>query len=607
MRAGLPPVIAGNQLKADRVPSRLRKTKEFDQDQEHESSSMYILGLTTMGEAAAALLKDGQIVAAAEEERFSRKKHHIGFPFHAVQYCLDEAGIQLKDVAYVGHYWKPWVFGHRILHTIATLPTAYDHFKARVTRGRDQLTGAYRVMFKLRSTLEKNFGPAPGKLVYIDHHVSHAASAFLISPFDTAAIFTVDGVGEDTTTFFAQGQGTRIHELGRVRLPHSLGQYYSAITNFLGFDMLQGDEYKVMGMAAWGEPEFADEIRKKILKSNGRGTFTLDISFIDHQLARRNIFSDKMRKMFGEPRCSKDEILQRHYNVAASAQKVLEEVAMDLLEHLRRKTGEENLVMAGGVALNSVMNGRIVREAGFKNVYIQPAAMDAGGSLGSALYIWHTLLGNKRNVVMRNAYTGPGFSKEQCLQALEGQPLTYDEISEDQLPGRAAQAIAGGKLVAWFRGRMEWGPRALGHRSFLADPRSPEIKEVINRKIKLREPFRPFAPSILEEHCEAVFGARYDAPFMLTVFPVVDEMRKKIPAVVHVDGTARPQLVSRKESPMYWQLIEEFRKLTGVPTVLNTSFNIQEPIVCTPEQAVNCFVRSDADLLVMENLWVKRK
>ncbi len=568
---------------------------------------MYILGLTTMGESAAALLRDGEIIAAAEEERFSRKKHHVGFPFHAIQYCLDEAGIEMKDVGYVGHYWKPWVFGHRILHTLATLPTAYDHFKARVTRGRDQLTGAYRVMFKLRSTLESHFGSTPGKLVYVDHHVSHAASAFLVSPFDSAAIFTVDGVGEDTTTFFAHGQGTRIRELGRVRLPHSLGQFYSAITNFLGFDMLQGDEYKVMGMAAWGEPEFADEMRKKMLRLNGHGTFSLDISYIDHQLARRNLFTEKMKKMFGDPRHPKGEILQRHYNVAASAQKVLEEIAMDLIEYLRKQTREENLVMAGGVALNSVMNGRIVREGGFKNVFIQPAAMDAGGSLGSALYIWHTLLGHKRQTVMRHAYTGPGFTREQCLAALEGQPLTYTEMSDEILPGHIAKQIAGGKLVAWFQGRMEWGPRALGHRSFVADPRSAEVKEMINRKIKLREPFRPFAPSILGEHCEEVFGAKYDAPFMLTVFPVVEEMKKKIPAVVHVDGTARPQLVSKKESPMYWQLIEEFRKLTGIPVVLNTSFNIQEPIVCTPQHAVNCFVRSDADLLVLENLVITKK
>jgi carbamoyltransferase len=568
---------------------------------------MYILGLTTMGESAAALLRDGEIIAAVEEERFSRQKHHVGFPFHSVRYCLDEAGIQLKDVAYVGHYWRPWVLGHRIMHTLATLPTAFEHFKARVSRGRDQLTGAYRVMFKLRSTLEKNFGHGNYKLVYVDHHVSHAASTFLVSPFESAAIFTVDGTGEDTTTFFAHGQGTHIRELGRVRLPHSLGQFYSAITNFLGFDMMQGDEYKVMGMAAWGEPEFAEDFKKKILKSNGRGTFSLDISYVDHQLARRNVFTDKMKQMLGDPRLPREEIVQRHYNVAASAQKVLEEVALDLIEHLHKQTREQNLVMAGGVALNSVMNGRIVRESGFKNVFIQPAAMDAGGSLGAALYIWHTMLGQRREVVMEHAYTGPGFTKPQCLAALEGRPLSYTEVPVEQLPRHVAQEISKGKLVAWFQGRLEWGPRALGHRSFLADPRRIEIKETINRKIKLREPFRPFAPSILEEYCEEVFGARYDAPFMLTVFPVVEEMKKKIPAVVHVDGTARPQLVSKKQSPLYWQLIDEFRKITGVPVVLNTSFNIQEPIVCTPEHAVNCFLRSDADFLVMDNLLITKK
>ncbi|MDD5543133.1 MAG: carbamoyltransferase C-terminal domain-containing protein [Acidobacteriia bacterium] len=568
---------------------------------------MYILGLTTMGESAAALLRDGQLVAAAEEERFSRKKHHIGFPFNAVRYCLDEAGIGLKDVAYVGHYWKPWVLGHRIIQTLATLPTAYSHFRARVARGRDQLTGAYRVMFKLRSTLERNFGPGPYQLVYVDHHMSHAASAFLVSPFDSAAVFTVDGVGEDTTTLFAHGQGTRIREISRVRLPHSLGQFYSAVTNFLGFDMFQGDEYKVMGMAAWGEPEFADALHQKVLKSNGHGDFRLDISYVDHQLARKNLFSEKMKQLLGEPRLPKEEILQRHFNVAASAQRVLEDIAMDLVEYLRRQTHEENLVMAGGVALNSVMNGRIVRDSGFKNIYIQPAAMDAGGSLGSALYVWHTVLGHGREFVMRHAYTGPGFTQEQCLQAIQDRPLGYVEASEEDVIQRTARSVADGKLVAWFQGRMEWGPRALGSRSFLADPRRPEIKETINRKIKLREPFRPFAPSILEEYCEEVFGARFDAPFMITVFPVREEMKKKIPAVIHVDGTARPQLVSKKESPRYWKVIDEFRKISGVPVVLNTSFNIQEPIVCTPQDAVNCFLRSDADLLVMDRLLITKK
>jgi len=565
---------------------------------------MYVLGLATMGEAAAALFRDGELVAAAEEERFSRVKHHIGFPYKAVAYCLGEAGIPLAQVDHVAHYWRPWMIGHRIAHTIPILLRHPRLFQARLRRGAQQVGGAYPKMLRLRRMLEEAFGPGSFKLHFVEHHLGHAASAFYASGFDRSAILTLDGTGESTTTLLSLGEGERLKVLKRIKLPHSLGQFYSAATNFLGFDMFAGDEYKVMGAAAYGEPEFYEFLRRNVLTTNGDASFQLDISYLDHHLAKHHVYPEKIRRVLGPPRRADEEMTQRHYNVAASVQKLLEETVLHLLEHLHRITGERRLCLAGGVALNSVMNGRIQRESAFSQLFVQPAANDAGGALGSALYALHHKLGRPRRWQMHHAYWGPAFSAGECRRAAEAKGLAFREMGRKELPARAAEALAGGDILAWFQGRMEWGPRALGHRSFLADPRNPRMKEILNDRIKLREPFRPFAPSIQEEATPRFFGQQLDSPYMLLVLPVLPGERSAIPAVVHVDGSARPQTVSREAEPLYWDLIREFGERSGVPVVLNTSFNIQEPIVCTPEEALATFLRSRVDALVLETLWI---
>jgi carbamoyltransferase len=557
-----------------------------------------------MGEAAAALLWNGEIVHAVEEERFSRRKHHVGFPFEAVASCLASAGITLADVDHIAHYWRPWMLGHRIGHCIPIFLKSPRLFQARARRGAQQLGGHYRRMFRLRSILTAAFGRHSARLHYVEHHLGHAASAFYPSPFERSAILTLDGAGESTTTMLSLGEGSRIRVLERVKLPHSLGQFYSAATNFLGFDMFAGDEYKVMGMAAYGEPEFHDYLRKNVLRTNGGARFELDIGFLDHHLAKHQVYTEEARRVFGPPRRPDEAITERHYNVAASVQKVLEETVLHLLHELHRETGEKRLCLAGGVALNSVMNGRILREGPFEEIFVQPAANDAGGALGSALYALHHRLGEPRRHSMRNAYCGPGFSGERCKSAARAAGLDFVEVSREKLPAKGADALASGKILAWFQGRMEWGPRALGHRSFLADPRDPRMKETLNDRIKLREPFRPFAPSMLEEASSRYFGSHVSSPFMLMVLPVLPGRREEIPAVVHVDGTARPQTVSRAEEPLYWELIHEFEKRSGIPVLLNTSFNIQEPIVCSPEEAIATFLRSNVDSLVLENVWI---
>jgi carbamoyltransferase len=568
---------------------------------------VYILGLTTMGEAAAALLRDGEIVACAEEERFSRQKHHIGFPHHAIRYCLREAGIGIDALDHVAHYWKPWVLGHRIGHTLGVALRSAELFEARARRGARQVRGHYLPMFYMPLMLRREFGGGRFRFHYVDHHVSHAASAFFVSPFEESAILTVDGAGESTTVLFAHGRGREIRVLRRIKLPHSLVQFYSAATNFLGFDMFAGDEYKVMGMAGWGEPSFYPALARDVVVRDAPGRFRLDISFLDHHLAKHHRYGERVRKLFGPPRGPDDDVSQRHYDVAASVQRAYEETLFHLLEWVHAQTGSRNLCMAGGCALNSLANGKIASRTPFESLFFQPAAHDAGGALGSALYTHHRILGAPRNgYVMRHAYFGPGLSDDECRCAAEDAKLEVVRLQEPELLRRVARLLSDGAIVAWFQGRMEWGPRALGGRSFLADPRRADMKETINRKIKLREPFRPFAPSILAEASDRYFGRSLEAPFMITVFPVVEERKGEIPAVVHVDGTARPQLVEREANPKYWRLIKEFEGLTGVPVLLNTSFNVQEPIVCTPQDAVATFLKTEVDYLVMEDLLVSR-
>jgi carbamoyltransferase len=567
---------------------------------------MYILGLTTMGDAAACLIKDGVMVAAAEEERFSRVKHHVGFPHQAVAYVLKEAGITFDDIDHVGLYWKPWVLGRRVLVTLRSLLHSWDAFDARVRRGAEQVGGHYWQMFGMKRRLAKQFNTRRFQFHYLDHHLCHASSCFHVSPFDNAAIFTVDGTGESTTTLFAKGRGEKIEVLKRIKLPHSLGQFYSAITNFLGFDMSQGDEWKVMGLAGWGEPTCSDYLLKNVLVPLGDNDFRLNQRLLDHHLAKRYAFNPELIRNVGPCRRPDEEIQDSHRNLAASAQRALEEVVLRMLRWLHKETGEKNLCLAGGVALNSVLNGRIMRETPFENFYFQPAAGDAGCSLGACYQIWHSLLGKPRDYVMQHAYWGPGFSAQECRKALEQRGLHFDQLDDGELTRRVAHHLAEGNMVAWFQGRMEWGPRGLGNRSFLADPRDANAREKLNQQVKLREWFRPLAPSILEERSADVFGTPRRDPYMITVFPVAADMKARIPAVVHVDGSARPQTVNKDVNRRYWMLLDEFEKISGVPCLLNTSFNIQEPIVCTPEHAINTFLKSRVPYLVLENCLATR-
>ncbi len=568
---------------------------------------MYILGLTTLGDSAASLIKDGELVAAAEEERFSRKKHHSGFPYKAIQYCLDYAGITLKDVSHVGHYWKPWILRHKATQALKSALISPAMFKARADRGVAQVSDSYLGMFKHPQRLREHFGASDFKFHFLEHHQCHAASAFFVSPFESAAVLTWDGTGEDTTTLFSHGKNNKIKVLKRIKLPHSLGQFYSAVTNYIGFDMFTGDEWKIMGLAAYGKPEYYDFFSEKVLTKNGEGGFNLNIKVFDHHLAKHYQFSDEITREVGKPRLPGEELTEHHWNIASSAQKVLEDTAIHLVKQIKDMTGEENLCMAGGVAFNSVMNGRIFHETPFKQFYVQPAAGDAGCSLGAALLVWHQKLNKPRKFVMNHAYYGPKFSNEDCRVVLKNENLKFETVADEELLPRLAKMISEGAIIGWFNGRMEWGPRALGARSFLADPRRADMRRILNDKVKLREWFRPLAPSMLEEEGRSVFGKEHHDPFMITVIEVADEYKAKIPGVVHVDGTARPQMVNKKVNPRYWNLINEFKKLTGIPMLLNTSFNIQEPIVCSPQDAVNTFRNANFDALVLENNLVLRE
>ena len=564
---------------------------------------MLILGINNMHDAAAVLVCDGKVIAAAEEERFNRKKHTTGFPANAIRYCLKEAGISIKDVDYISVGWKYWVMKTRLWQALRSVIYSPKALKAKAQRGLGQMRHEWFELFRLRYLIEKNFGKGKFKIYYFDHHLCHAISAFFVSPFERAAILTIDGAGEEVTTMFAIGEGTKVKVLKTIKLPHSLGQFYASITSFLGFK-IQCDEYKVMGLAAYGEPIYADFFRK-VIKPLPQGEFRYNIKILDYHLARKRIFLPTLTKVIGHPRHPGEAISQRHANVAASAQRILEEILFHFANYLYQKTKIKKLCLAGGVALNSVANGKLLFHSPFEHIFIQPAASDAGTALGAALYLYHSLTGRGR-YLMKDVYLGPAFSSKFCERVLKNFNLTYELLTEDEICQRAAHALTSGKLIFWFQGRMEWGPRALGNRSLLADPRKKEMKEIINKRVKHREEFRPFAPSILEEAFEEYFGFKGSFPFMLFTFPVNPKKQHLIPAVVHVDGTARPQTVSKETNPLYWQLIKYFEKITGIPLILNTSFNVQEPIVCTPEDAVKTFLRTKVDHLILNNFWVNR-
>ena len=554
---------------------------------------MNVLGLSCFyHDSAAALLRDGKVVAACQEERLSRKKHDSDFPARAVKYVLREAGLRPQDIDVVGFYDKPLLKFERMLSTyIATFPRSFASFsKAMPVWIHEKLW--------TRSLIRKQLRPYKGEILFAEHHMSHAASAFLVSPFEEAAILTIDGVGEWATSSFGVGKGTDITLFKEIRFPHSLGLLYSAFTYYLGFKV-NSAEYKVMGLAPYGKPVHFERIMKEMVHLNEDGSFKLDMKYFDYGHGLR-MTSQAFHEFFGgPPRVAESWMSEREFDIAASVQKVCEEIVLTMVRHIHQQTGLENLCMAGGVALNCVTNGRIVKETPFKNLFVQPAAGDAGGAVGVAHWIYNTLEKQPRNGAWTNAYLGPGFSDEEIKSYLDSRGAPYRLMPRQELLSETARRIASGHVVGWFQGRMEFGPRALGGRSILADPRDPKMRDTLNMKIKFREGFRPFAPSVLADKSNEWFDLDCDSPYMLLVAPV-REGKRSIPAVTHVDHSARIQTVTHADSPLYYDLIREFERQTGVPLVINTSFNVRsEPIVCTPHDAYVCFMRTHMDDLVL--------
>jgi carbamoyltransferase len=589
---------------------------------------MYILGISCFyHDAAAALLHNGELIAAAEEERFSRKKHDSEFPTGAIAFCLEEAGIQAHDLDYVVFYEKPFEKFERILMTtLQTYPKAWRVFRESM---------ATWLVDKLwvRHTIQSELGIDREKVLFTQHHVSHAASSFFASPFEEAAVMTVDGVGEWATATWGVGKGTDLTLNKEIRFPHSLGLLYSAFTAFLGFEVNEG-EYKVMGMAPYGEPRYVDKVWQ-VIEMFEDGSFCLNMDYFSFHHSTTRTFNRKFEQLFGEPRPPETLFftdatgfpsyfgekpsdyqvlcrLNQHYaDVAASIQKVTEEVLLNMARAVKRETGLSNLCIAGGVGLNSVANTRILNESGFERLYIQPASGDGGGALGAALYVHHALLGHPRKLVMKHAYWGKAYSDDEVKAFLDREGISYIFAeSEDELLDMTVDALVNGKVIGWFQGRFEWGPRALGNRSILADPRREDMKDVVNTKIKFREPYRPFAPSVLAEAAENYFDLPLamdhdSARFMLLVTPVKEDKKAVLPAITHVDGTGRLQTVFADTNPRYYRLIQRFGQATGVPVILNTSFNLRgEPVVTTPENAYSTFSRSEMDVLVMGNYLV---
>jgi carbamoyltransferase len=510
--------------------------------------------------------------------------------------------VRLCDVDAVAVPWKYWQVGRRAALAIGSMLQSRQLWRVKRKRSIERLRQEWKELFLLRHYLSRQVdGTACPPPVFLDHHLCHAASAMLVSPFERAAVLVVDGASESHTTMLAQADRSVIDVIKRVPLPNSLGQFYAAMTAYLGFTPDQ-DEYIVMGLAAYGEPTFARTLRTEVLPLLSDGTFRLNTGLLDFHLARERIFVSKFTELFGPARSPEEELTSRHRDMAASAQLVLEETLLHLARHLRSVTNLDRLCLAGGVAYNCVANSRLWREAGFKEIFVPPAAGDSGAALGAALWLAHRRGRLTHRTVMRSAAWGPQYGEQDCKAALEGAGLQGEALSDAQLCERVAGELARGRLVFWFQGRMELGPRALGNRSLLADPRREDMRALINSKVKLREPFRPFAPSVLEEQTGDYFDLPGPSPFMLLTAPVVASAKGTIPAVVHVDGSARVQTVDADSNPRYRQLLETFGRLTGVPVLLNTSFNVNEPIVCTPKDAVNCFLRTEVEWLVMGNL-----
>ena len=592
---------------------------------------MYILGISCFyHEAAATLIEDGRVIAASAEERFTRKKHDSGFPKMAVDFCLKKAKIKTSDLDYVVFYEKPfWKFARILLSTLASYPNAVRLFAKSMT---------IWLLDKLwmRSIIASELDVKPSKILFVPHHISHAASSFYASPFDEAAILTFDGVGEWTTTTYGKGEGTDLQILEEIKFPHSLGLLYSVFTAFLGFEVNDG-EYKVMGMAPYGKPRYKDAV-KKLIKVSKDGSFALNMEYFTFHKSADKAYSGKFVDLFGAPRprdlhfftksscypsyfgekpqnwaelCT---LNQRYADIAASIQAFTEEVILKLADFVRSRVKSENLCIGGGVGLNSVANGLLLKKGPFKRVFVQPAAGDDGGSLGAAMYVYHAILGKPRKFVQNDCYFGADFTDSQIELFLKKNKIKFAKISsEEKLVEFLASKIAKGKVVGFFHGRAEWGPRALGSRSILADPRREEMKDIVNTKIKFREPYRPFAPVVLAEKAKDYFEVgdwehEHLTKFMLAVFPVKKNMRKVIPAVTHVDGSGRLQIISAEQNPRYYNIIKKFGQKTGVYVLLNTSFNLKgEPIVNSPQNAFDTFSKSGLDILALERYIVRKE
>ncbi|HKW15646.1 MAG TPA: carbamoyltransferase [Candidatus Krumholzibacteria bacterium] len=553
---------------------------------------MYILGISCYyHDSAAALLKDGVIIAAAQEERFTRIRHDEDFPTNAVKYCLKEAGITIDQVDYIGFYDKPLIKFERILQTyLATWPRSFPSFIKSMP-----LWLSKKLM--IPSLIKKEL-KYDGDVLMIEHHLSHAASSYLVSPYDDAAIVTVDGVGEWATSTICHGVGSDIKILKEIHFPHSLGLLYSAYTYYLGFKV-NSAEYKVMGLAPYGEPKYVDKVMETI-SYNDDGSFKMNMKYFSYDYGLQ-MTNKNMEELFGQKKREPESKLdQFHKDVAMSVQVVTEEIVLRMVRHAHELTGSKNLCMAGGVALNCVANGRVVKETPYKDVFIQPAAGDAGGAVGVATYLYHTVLGNERKWEWEHAYLGPEYSTDEIRKFLDENGIVYKEFDENGMLDATVQALVDQKTIGWFQGRMEFGPRALGARSIIADARNPENKSVVNLKIKFRESFRPFAPYVLEEKCNEWFELDIPSPYMLLVADV-REGKRTIPAVTHVDQSARIQTVNEKENKRYYQLLKRFDEKTGCPLIINTSFNVRgEPIVCKPDEAYTCFMRTNMDVLVLD-------
>jgi carbamoyltransferase len=574
---------------------------------------MIILGINAYhADSSAAIFVDGVLIAATEEERFRRIKHWAGFPSMAIAFCLKEVGVTLEQVDYITLGRDPSAkMASKALFLLKDPFSGYKTVKERLSN-RQKIAS-------IEQEFETHFGvKAAGikhKIKNVEHHRSHLGSAFFPSPFDEAAVLSIDGSGDFTTTMIGVGKGNQIEVLDSVDFPYSCGIFYTAFTQFLGFPHY-GDEYKVMGLAPYGEPTYFEKI-KQVLKFEDNGLFSWDerffksarevvVTYEDHIPKVGNLYSDHFVSVFGKPRDPKEPLEQDHKNMAASVQRVTEELIIHILQHLHKRTKLKNVCIAGGVAQNSVANGKIIGRTGFDNLYIPSAGHDAGLSMGSAVYYYHQELKKPRVAPVYSAYTGSRFSNEEIESYLIERGIKYTRLSDDDLYDKVVNKLIEPGVVGWFSGRAEFGPRALGARSIIADPRNSKAKDLLNLKIKRRESFRPFAPSILKEYVGDYFEKTEDVPFMEKVFPIKKEKHEVIPAVTHVDGTGRLQTVMKDVSPRYYALIERFRQKTGVPILLNTSFNENEPIVNTPAEALDCFLRTQMDMLVLENCVVER-